>query len=159
MFIAISFINLSLLLVVSICHVILSVLYHGECPSSPFLSLVLGITGILGIILSIIAAIIHRYDAYDGSNKWNLYVTYTLFIYLIGSRIVVSIMAFRLASQTLNQIRCATVLYWCSPLLIIISYIIIIITLCLLIKLILFQRRENSYHKSNDPKSSTIQLE
>jgi hypothetical protein len=33
------------------------------------------ITGILGVILSLVALVIHRFDAYDGSNKWNLFLT------------------------------------------------------------------------------------
>ncbi|CAF1685077.1 unnamed protein product [Adineta ricciae] len=156
MFIAVSFINLALLLTVSICQVVLSIVYHDECPSSPFLSTTLGITGAVGVILSILAAIIHRYDAYDGTNRWNLYVTCLLLVYLIGSRVVVSIFAFRLASRRLDEIQCAAVLYWCSTFLIIISYSIIIITSCLLVKLVLLQRRDNFYHKPTDTKPSSL---
>jgi type IV secretory pathway VirB2 component (pilin) len=137
-----------MLLAVSICHVVLAIVYHGQCPASPYLSITLIITGTMGAILSIIALIIHRFDAYDGSNKWNLLLTYILFIYLIGSRIATSIIAFRLASRSYDRYQCAPLLYWTSTLLIIVSYGIIVITCCVLINLILLQRRHKKYQKA-----------
>ena len=148
MFRAISYINLSMLLIVSICHIILSIVYRGECPASPYLSIILIVTGITGVLLSIIALILHYFDVYDGSNQWNLLLTYILFIYLIGSRIVTSILAFRLASRPLNRYQCASVIYWTSTLLIIVSYSIIILTCCVLVNLILLQRKHKKYQKT-----------
>jgi type IV secretory pathway VirB2 component (pilin) len=147
MFITISYINLFLLLSVSTCHIVIAIIYYNQCPISPYLSITLIITGILGVILSIIALIIHCFDTYDGSNKWNLLLTYILFIYLLGSRIATSIMAFRLASRPYNQSECASVLYWTSTLLIVVSYSIIVITCCVLINLIILRRKHNKYQK------------
>ncbi|CAF0992518.1 unnamed protein product [Adineta steineri] len=139
-----------MLLAISICHVLLFAVYHDQCPASPYLSTTLGITGIIGIILSTMALIIHRYDAYDGPNKWNLFLTFFLLIYLIISRIIISIMAFRLASRIPPEIHCAVILYWASTLLILISYSMIIINFCLLIKMILLHKRHQYYRKSID---------
>lgn len=146
MFVTISYINVVILLTVSVFQIVLAIIYYGQCPASPNLSMTLIITGIIGVILSIIALLIHRYDAYDGSNKWNLFLTYILFIYLIGSRIGTSIMAFRLASQSYDQYQCATVFYWTSTLLITVSYSIVVLTCCVLINLILLQRKHNENH-------------
>jgi len=137
-----------MLLTVSICHVVLAIVYHGQCPASPYLSITLIITGVMDFILSIIALIIHRFDTYDGSNKWNLLLTCILFIYLIGSRIVTSIIALRLASRSYDRYQCAPLFYWTSTLLIIVSYSIIVITCCVLINLILLQRRNKKYQKT-----------
>ena len=65
-----------MLLSVSICHVVLATVYYDQCPVTPYLSFILIITGIIEIILSIIALIVHWFDAYDGSNKWNLLLQY-----------------------------------------------------------------------------------
>lgn len=148
MFVTISYINLFILLTVSICQIILSIIYHGQCPASPYLPTTLIITGILGVILSIGIVLIHRFDTSDGPNRWNLLLTYILFIYLIGSRIATSIMTFRLISHSYDVYQCAAVLYWSSTLLIILSYSIIVITCCILIKLIFIEKNHDHYQKT-----------
>jgi len=116
-----------MLLAVSICHIVLAVVYHGQCPVSPYLSITLIITGVMGFILSIIALIVHRFDAYDGSNKWNLLLTCILFIYLIGSRIATSTMTFRLESLSYDQYQCAPLLYWTSTLFLIVLLLLLVV--------------------------------
>jgi hypothetical protein len=136
-----------MLLAVSTCHIALGLIYYNQCPASSWLTLTLIITGVIGVFMSIIALIVHRFDAYDGSNKWNLLVTYILFLYLIGSRIANSIMVFRLASQSKSHTHCAAALHWVSTLLLIVSYSIIIITCCILLNLHLLQKKHRKYPK------------
>jgi hypothetical protein len=96
------FIDLFTLLAISICQIVLVIVYHGQCPASPFLSTVLIIEGTIAGILSITALLIHHFDS---SNQWNLLLTYILFIHLIGSRISTSIMIFRLSSRLHDHYR------------------------------------------------------
>jgi hypothetical protein len=135
---------------------VLAIVYYDKCPTSPFLSITLIIIGIIGISLSIIALIIHRFDAYDGSNKRNVLLTYILFIYLFGSRIMMTILTFRLISQSYDEYQCAPVLYWTSTLLTIVSDSIIVINCCVLMNLILLQITHNKYQNPMNRRSCTI---
>ena len=154
MFITVSYINLFMLLAVSICHTVLAIVYRGQCPAAPSLTIILLFTGIIGVVLSIIALVVNHFDAYDGSNRWNLLLTFILFIYLVGSRVGTTLMTFRLASRSNNDNHCAPVLNWISALLTVVSYSIIIITFCLFVNLIVLQRRYNKLHQSASPRIS-----
>lgn len=154
----VSCLNLFLLLIFSICHLILYVMYHDQCPLSPFLALTLGIAGLLGVILSVTVAICYCCTAHDGSSHYRLGVMYILLVYLVISRIVVSVMAFRLASRSPDARQCSPVLYWSSTLLIVMSYSVIIITSCLLVKLLLLRSGRLYYPRSSDVGLTTMQL-
>ena len=141
MLVLVSYVNLAILLAISIGHLALAALYHAQCPASTFLSTTLMITGLSGIFLSLIALFIHHHTSADASNKWNLTITYILFVYLIASRIATSTIAFRLAGRNRDKSRCALILYWGSTILILFSYATIITTFYLLFDLIMSQNR------------------
>ena len=155
MFIIISYVNLLILMIISMGHMILSMLYHDQCPASPYLSKVLIITGISGFLLSIICLLALFYHQSKRWKKWNLICTYILLIYLIISRIFISIMALQLASRRPQEILCSPILYWGSTLMILASYSVVIITGCVLINLIVSQRS----HAKNKKKKFSLRIE
>lgn len=142
MLVLVSYFNLAILLAISIGHLVLAALYHDQCPASTFLSTTLMITGLSGIFLSLVALFIHHHTSADASNRWNLTITYILFVYLIASRIATSTIAFRLAGRNRDKSRCALILYWGSTILILVSYATIITMFYLLFDLIMSQNRQ-----------------
>ena len=149
MLVLVSYVNLAILLAISIGHIVLSALYHDQCPASPSLSTILMITGLSGICLSLIALFIHYRTSTDNSNRWDLVVTYILLIYLIGSRIATCAIAFRLASRNRDKTRCALILYWGSTALILFSLGTILIALYLLFSLVISSKRPRTESRSS----------